>query len=90
MILLINDKWRIATDEHQWIVQQRIGKSGKEQWKARSWHTTPLNAVWSVVSRGVREIPGSYPAADSIEVLGQHLTALGDDIRAALDRGTDG
>ena len=40
MIIPINDRYRITSDEYQWIIQRIRTRKGKEDWQARLYYPT--------------------------------------------------
>lgn len=57
MIIPINDKWRIASDERNWTVQTKItSKKRGEEWLAKSYHATLAQASQSLSQRLARAI----------------------------------
>lgn len=90
MILQINDEWRIISDPNQWIAQRYIVRQkgdhvGKGDWKSEAYFTRPDTAALWIVSKRVREIEGTFPAADGLEAMGTALHAIERDIRRIAD-----
>ena len=44
MIIPINARYRIVSDEYQWIIQRKRTRKGKEEWQARLYYP-PLKAA---------------------------------------------
>ena len=89
MILQVNADWRIQSDSQQWIVQKRYvrqkGKNiGDVEWENQAYHTRPDKAALWLAHRGVRDMPGTYPAADALEAMSGPLGRLVDEIIAVL------
>ena len=55
MQIQINDQYRISSDSHQWIIQQRRTRKGVDGWKSISYHTTIDAVVKHLGQRMVRE-----------------------------------
>ena len=90
MILQVNEDWRIASDPLQWIVQRRYMRKGKADWKSVAFHGSINAAAWWLAQRRVREIPGTYPAADGLDALHDALRRIRWDIRSALESANAG
>lgn len=92
MILQVNDEWRIVSDTNQWIVQRlhvpKEAKAGKKvadpYWKSETYTTDPASAALWLAGRRVRDLPGTYPAADALEVLGEALQEIVDDMKGLV------
>ena len=89
MNLQVNDKWRIVSDSEQWIAQKfNVREKGKyiglEEWVSVAYFTRPDAAALWLAHRRVRDLPGTYPAADALEVLGGALQGIAEDINAVL------
>ena len=85
MILQVNNEWRIVSESQQWIVQRYLIREkgdhiGTGDWKSLAYFTRPDTAAFWLVHKRVRDLPGTYPAADALEVLGKALDAIGRDI----------
>ena len=89
MILRVNNEWRIVSEPQQWVAQRLIvvqkGKTkGQETWTAQAYFTSADSAALWLAHRRVRDLPGTYPAADALEVLGAALGDMVDEIKGAL------
>ena len=40
MVIPINDRYRITSDEYQWIIQTKRNRKGKKDWQARLYYPT--------------------------------------------------
>ena len=40
MIIPINDKFRITSDRHQWMVQEKRTRRGNPEWESRQFYPT--------------------------------------------------
>lgn len=88
MILQVNNEWRIVSDASQWTVQRlhtpqsaKANKAvGEPFWKSEAYCTTASYAAWWLAERRIRDLPGTYPAADALEMLGDALGAIVDDM----------
>ena len=89
MILQVNNEWRIASETDQWIVQRLHtplkAKEGNEiadpYWVNEAYTTRPDSAAFWLAERRVRDLPGTYPAADALEALGEALQEIVVDVK---------
>lgn len=81
MILQINEDWRIASDAYQWSVQKRTQVKGETVWKSLAYFIDPAKAAVWCAQRRIREVEGTYPAADALELLGDALGEIVADTR---------
>ena len=51
MIIPINDRYRIASDPHQWMTQESRTRNGEAEWESRYYFGTLESAV-----RELREV----------------------------------
>lgn len=63
MVIRVNEKYRIVSDPHCWIVQEYTGQdtNGQERWKYLTYHTDLEAAMVSLFKRRVRLIDSSVP-----------------------------
>ena len=54
MEILINEKYRLSSDEYQWIVQKRRSRKGKLDWTNLEYHSRLDSAVRSLGELMVR------------------------------------
>ncbi len=54
MEIPINEKYRLSSDEYQWIVQKRRGRKGKLDWTNLEYHSRLDSAVRSLGELMVR------------------------------------
>ena len=67
MIIPINARYRIVSDEYQWIIQRKRTRKGKEDWQARLYYPTlkgGCRRTWgadgeAIESRYLRQCIGS-------------------------------
>ena len=45
MIIPINDKYRLKSDEYQWIIERKRTRKGEEDWQARLFYPTVNDVV---------------------------------------------
>ena len=45
MIIPINDKYRLKSDEYQWIIERKRTRKGEEDWQARLFYPTVKAAL---------------------------------------------
>lgn len=85
MIIRFDDEWRIATDEHSWMVQRYMGmrknrqtKEPEPHWESQTWHRSFEQAVASLAERCQRDISAETPADITRELqrLGAAVTRL--------------
>jgi len=55
MIIPINDRYRISSDEYQWIIQTKRNRKGKEDWQARLYYPTLKAALEGLGELMVRQ-----------------------------------
>ena len=55
MIIPINARYRIVSDEYQWIIQRKRTRKGNEVWESQTYHPSVDAAVRSLGERMVRE-----------------------------------
>ena len=48
MIIPINEQYRIATDQYQWIIQTKRTRYGRKEWRAETYHPTVESALQSL------------------------------------------
>ena len=90
MILQVNDKWRIVSDTNQWTVQeyvvpQKADAKTEPFWRSRNYFTGPDRAALWLAGQRVRDLPGTYPAADALEVLGKALDEIVRETKRAME-----
>ena len=61
MIIPINARYRIVSDEYQWIIQRIRTRKGKEDWQARLYYPTLKAAV-----EGLGGLMGRQSKADTL------------------------
>lgn len=89
MILQINSEWRIESDTNQWVVQrlhtaEKGNRAGESSWVNEAYCTDPASAALWCAQRRIRDLPGTYPAADALEAMGEALQAIVEDNKAAM------
>ena len=55
MIIPINARYRIVSDEYQWIIQRIRTRKGKEDWQARLYYPTLKAAIEGLGELMVRQ-----------------------------------
>jgi len=79
MIIPIDDKQRIRSDENQWIVERLVGKK-KQVWRAETFHTEAHDAIRKCCNRDIRLIDDNKEVADAIidvqEILDRYIGIL--------------
>lgn len=92
MIIYLNDRWRLTSDAHQWILQRRAEpKEGKSEPKTPTWTNSGYyrylhEAVTSCMQKQIRmEMPADLVVDHrGLEILSEWLT----DIQIAITRAT--
>ena len=81
MIIPINARYRIVSDEYQWIIQRKRTRKGKEDWQARLYYPTLKAAVEGLGELMVRQskadtlVPVALAAVEEVATqLSQALT----------------
>ena len=74
MIIPINNKYRIASDQYQWIVQSKRTRSGLLEWEARHFYSTFRMALGSLGELMVRESKAETLAEALINV--ENITTM--------------
>lgn len=75
MILPINDKWRIRSEDRQWCVEELRGRGDKAVWQSVSYHRKLEQAANSLLQRRVRrsEAVGVQEVIDAIDRIEKEL-----------------
>lgn len=80
MQIQVTDKWRIKSDDNQWIAQEYAGidKVGKEIWQGRLFYGTFSAARKGLSQRLIREIDTDTleDAIEAVEALYKHLDTV--------------
>ena len=63
MIIPINARYRIVSDEYQWIIQRKRTRKGKEDWQARLYYPTLKAALEGLGDLMVRQSDAATLAA---------------------------
>ena len=74
MIIPINDKFRIASDRHQWIVQEKRTRQGNPEWESRQFYPTFQMTLCWLGERLVRESKAETLAEALINV--ENITTM--------------
>ena len=74
LIIPINNKYRIASDPNQWIVQSKRTRSGLLEWEARYFYSTFRMALGSLGELMVRESKAETLAEALIDV--ENITTM--------------
>ena len=75
MILQVNDRYRLVSDELQWAVQRLpITPEGseppkKDNWKNIAYYTELDSAVLFLAQHRIKALPGHYDACDALTPL---------------------
>jgi hypothetical protein len=87
VIIEVNDKWRIVSDEHCWAVQERRNPNRKyrDGWRSVEWHARPHEALRSLSERRLRRLQGRFEEnAVQVRRIIDELRAVADRIEAML------
>ena len=68
MIIPINDKFRITSDRHQWMVQEKRTRQGNPKWESRQFYPTFQMALGWLGERLVRESKAETLAEALVDV----------------------
>ena len=75
MIIPINERYRVATDPFQWIIQRKRTRKGNEVWESQTYHPSVDAAVRSLGERMVRECK-TETLVDGLKVVETIATTL--------------
>ncbi len=75
MIIPINDRYRITSDEYQWIIQTKRHRKGKQDWQARLYYPTLKAALEGLGELMVRQSDVAT-LADALAVVENVTTTL--------------
>jgi len=77
---MINENWRIDSDDSQWIVQKCTGLKKKE-WKNQAYYPSLKGAITDLYRRGVRSIDSDDP-----ETIMKEMKKFQEEIKSALNQ----
>ena len=75
MIIPINDKYRLKSDEYQWIIERKRTRKGEEDWQARLFYPTVKAAVQGLGELMVRQSKANT-LVDALEAVENVATTL--------------
>ena len=75
MIIPINDKYRLKSDEYQWIIERKRTRKGREDWQARLFYPTVKAAVQGIGELMVRQSKANT-LVDALEAVENVATTL--------------
>ena len=75
MQIPINEKYRISSDQYQWIIQKRRTRNGKEAWTNLEYHSSVASAVRSLGDLTVRRSKANT-LVDALKEVEQIATTL--------------
>ena len=75
MIIPINDKYRLKSDEYQWIIERKRTRKGEEDWQARLFYPTVKAAVQGIGELMVRQSKANT-LVDALEAVENVATTL--------------
>jgi len=95
MIIPINERYRIVSDEYQWIIQKKRSRKGKEDWQSKLFFGTLEGAVQGLGELLVRRSEANtlVDALQEVEkiatTLSQALTPKIESLKDLPKTGTD-
>ena len=75
MIIPINERYRLASDDYQWIIQRRRNRKGEEDWESRFYFGTLKAAVKDLGELMVRQSQANT-LVDGLEAVENIATTL--------------
>ena len=72
LVIYWSPDWRISSDEHQWIVQQRgyfDKKANAYYWRPKGFFHDLCKAIGFIVQRQIRALPVDIPADPGCELI---------------------
>lgn len=72
LVIYWSPDWRISSDEHQWIVQQRghyDKKANAYYWRPKGFFCNLCRAIGFIVQREIRALPVDIPADPGCELI---------------------
>ena len=84
MIIPINEKFRISTDTHQWIIQRKRTRNGHEVWESQTYYPSVDGAVRSLGERMVRESK-TQTLVDALEAVETIATTLSQALTPSIE-----
>ena len=93
MIIPVNDRYRIASDPRQWIIQESRTRNGEAEWESRYYFGTLESAVMELREVMVRTSDGETLADDLADIekvtttLSQALTIRIEGLEEGQDQG---
>ena len=93
MIIPVNDRYRIASDPRQWIIQESRTRNGEAEWESRYYFGTLESAVMELREVMVRTSDGETLADDLADIekvtttLSQALTIRIEGLEESQDQG---
>ena len=68
MIIPVNDRYRIASDPHQWMIQESRTRNGEAEWESRYYFGTLESAVMELRELMVRTSDGETLVDDLADI----------------------
>lgn len=84
MIIPINENWRLRSDRHQWIVEQRMVPSDKAKQKAPYWVGEAYYSTIESAAVGLYELRLRLSDAEGIREATEAAKALSKELQDAL------
>ena len=76
MIIPVNDRYRIASDPRQWMIQESRTRNGEAEWESRYYFGTLESAVRELREVMVRTSDGETLAGDDLADIEKVTTTL--------------
>lgn len=72
LVIYWSEHWRISSDEHQWIVQQRghfDKKANAYYWRSKAFFHDLCKAIGYIVQRQIRALPVDIPTDPGCQLI---------------------
>ena len=85
MIIPINDRYRIASDPRQWMIQESRTRNGEAEWESRYYFGTLESAVMELRELMVRTSDGETLAGIDLADIEKVTTTLSQALTPTID-----
>ena len=89
LVIYWSQDWRISSDEHQWIVQQRghfDKKANAYYWRPKGFFHDLCKAIGFIVQRQIRALPVDIPADPGCQLILELEDKLDQQLEALCQR----
>ncbi len=88
LLITLTTRWRIRSDEHQWIVQRRLGgeKGGRRDWKPQGYFRT-LSGATIYTAEAMIRADESRPDLSTLTDVYASINCMREAIVAAVKEG---